>query len=173
MIYTIAAAVICAVALIGWRVWPVMRGTARPDDPADVRLEKWNRYLVRLMRKALNDQLLVARAVTFTDRDGFRHTIATWSLEATLVPDVEFVALARPDDSGRPRVDAVAPAAALRELLGGNARENSMWGHVAWIYAWPAEMEYGAVVRRLPSIDKFREQHGIAAVGVGDGREDP
>lgn len=164
LIATVAMSVAVVVALILWRVWPVMMGAARQKDPAPRRLDRWNQHLVSLLRKNLKTDLLVAYAGLFTSRaDGQQHSIATWSLQPTLIPDVEFIALARPGtgEGERAEVRAVAEAATLRELIAEGVHEHRMWGHRTFLYAWPQHTDLDAIVRRLTPVDAFREKHGI------------
>lgn len=152
------------VVMLTWRVWPVLRGRVSPKDDRNRRLMKWNRYLLRLMRSTLKEQVAVAQVGFFKDSAGVEHTMATWALLPTLIPDVEYIALARPGEA-KPTVEAVAEAADLRELLASGVRDQSMWGHEAWLYSWPADADLDAVVKRLIPIAKFREKFGLSAEG--------
>lgn len=143
-----------------WRVWPVLRGRVQPSDTRNRRLMKWNRYLLRLMRGTLKERIAVARVGFFNDQAGIEHTIATWAMTPTLIPDVDFIALARPDEK-KATIEAVAEAAALRELLATGVRDHSMWGHEAWLYTWPEDADLDAVVKRLTPVARFRERFGI------------
>jgi hypothetical protein len=168
LVLTAAISVAFVVLLLLWRVWPVLMGRARPKDARRDRLIKWNMYLVGLLRKNLKSELLVARAGLFTSReDAQEHSIATWSMEPTLIPDVEYIALARPGtgDQDRPEVRAVAEASTLREILAEGVHEHNMWGHRAYLYAWPQRTDLEAVVRRLTPVDAFRARHGIEHTG--------
>lgn len=165
---TILVSTLIAVGIIGWRVRPVFMGTARENDDRSKGLKRWNRYLITMLRKQLGEELLVARAVEFhSERDNQDHSIATWSLVATLIPNVEYIALAPPDEDGRPQVSAIAKATDLRELLEGSVQQSDMWGHLVWIYSWPDQISYDAVVKRLPSVKAFRKQHKITSEGLG------
>jgi hypothetical protein len=157
--YTAIASALFVVGLLVWRVWPVARGRAQPGDSTVRRLEKWNRYLLKLMRKSLNGRVGVAQAGFVTSTAGATRSIATWPMLPTLIPDVEFIALARPDQTP-PTIEAVAEAAELRQLLGGAARDQSMWGHQAWLYSWPEELDMDVLVRKLIPIDEFRARYG-------------
>lgn len=159
LVYTAVGSICVVVALLTWRIWPVARGRAKLDDSPTVRLEKWNRYLLKLMRKALENKVAVAQAGFVTSSAGANRSIATWSMLPTVIPDVEFIALARPDVSP-PVIEAVAEAEVLRSLLGGAVREQSMWGHQAWLYSWPAALDMDALVERLIPIDEFQQRFG-------------
>ena len=159
---TVALSTLFVVVLLLWRLWPLLTGTAKADDSDEARIEKWNRALVKLFRRTLKDKLLVGQGGYFTsEADGLVHTMATWSLQGTLLPEVEYIALARPDAEGAPEVVAIAEAKVLRELLGDHIREHNMWGHHAWIYTWPEDADLDAVVARLMPIEAFRRQHGL------------
>lgn len=162
LILTGGLALLFVVLLLLWRTWPLLSGAARPGDSAEVRIIKWNRALLKLLRRTLKDQLLVGQGGFFTSTaDGRTHTMATWALQPTLLPDVEYIALARPGTDAAPEIEAIARAEELRALLGGAIREHAMWGHMAWIYTWPADADLDAVVARLTPIDTFRDQHGL------------
>lgn len=170
LVYTAVGSIFLVVVLLTWRIWPVARGRAKPDDDATRRLEKWNRYLVRLMRKALENKVAVAQAGFVKSSAGATRTIATWSMLPTVIPDVEFIALARPDETP-PTIQAVAEAETLRQLLGGAVREQSMWGHMAWLYSWPDALDLDALVSRLIPIDEFRARYGGAEAAEGEAAE--
>ncbi len=161
--FTAGISLLCVVLFLLWRMWPVLLGTTRPSDSTAVRLHKWNTYLVKLLRKTLKDQLLVGQGGVFTSRKtGQSHSLATWSMQPTLLPDVDFIALARPDaPEGAPTVEAIATAEGLRELMGGAVRDHGMWGHAGWIWTWPDGLDLDAVVARLTPVAVFRETHGL------------
>ncbi|MEZ4467854.1 MAG: hypothetical protein R3F60_24340 [bacterium] len=162
LLLTAGLSVLFVVVLLTWRVWPVALGRVKPGDDRNRRLFKWNRYLLRLMRGTLKGQIGVAQAGFFKDPQGGEHTIATWAMVPTLIPDVEFIALAHPGEDGT-RVEAVAEAAALRALLGTGVRDQGMWGHEAWLYTWPEDADLDAVVKRLIPVAAFRERFGLPA----------
>ncbi len=160
----LAASVLIAVALVFWRIWPVVAGRARDGDGPGARLDKWNAHLVPLLRKTLSGKLLVAHGNRFLSKtDGAEHTMATWSLEPSILPDVDFVALARPGtgDAPIPEVLGVIAAPALRELLPGSISDQLMFGHRAWVHVWPDTVDLDRIVRRLTPVQVFRDQHGV------------
>ncbi|MCA9544152.1 MAG: hypothetical protein KC613_07165 [Myxococcales bacterium] len=158
---TAGASVLLVTLFLLWRIWPVLLGSAKPTDAPAVRLHKWNTYLVKLLRKTLKGQLLVGQGALFESKQtGLKHGLATWSLEPTLLPDVEFIALARPGDE-KAAIQAIARADGLRELLGGSVRDHAMWGHPAWIWTWPDGVDVDAVVARLTPVAVFRQTHGL------------
>lgn len=161
--WTAAAAVLLSAGYLLWRFWRILLGRAGKADGPEMRLRKWNTYLLPALRRMLRGQMAVAAAGTFrSSADGIEHTIATWAMTPTLVPDVEYLALARPDAGGdTPDVTAVASAEALRGILGDAVRSQSLWGHAAWLYAWPPDADLDAVVARLTPIDHFRRDHGL------------
>lgn len=171
--YTAIVSVLFVVVLLTWRIWPVARGRAKLDDSPQRRLEKWNVYLLKLVRKTLDGQIGVAHAGFVTRRSaspdgdavqvpGQARSIATWPLLPTLIPDVDFIALARPDQDP-PTIEAVAEAAVLREMLVDAVRDHSMWGHQAWLYTWPADLDLDALVERLIPISTFQAEYGRVA----------
>lgn len=163
----IGLALLAALGLLAWRLWPVVAGAARPDDDLGRRLHKWNRYVVPLLRRRLRVPLEVVPAAVFTSGEtGRAHGIAAWALTPALVPDVEFVALARPrapDEAAdaAPDVRAVGEAKTLRALLGDAVRPQVLWGHAAFLYVWPEEVDLDAVARHLLPVETFGERHGV------------
>lgn len=155
-----------AAAVVGvylyWRVGPLLFGIARAGDSTDKRVRKWNSFIAPLIRKMLEEPLVVAEAHSFTDVEGKPRTLATWTMVPSVLPDTDFVAIARPDGEGdRPEVVAIAESSALRGLLGDKAQDQEMWGHRTWIFVWPQEIDLDAVVRKLTPVDAFRKKHGF------------
>lgn len=149
-----------------WRVGPLLFGVARSGDSADKRVRKWNSFIAPLIRKMLEEPLVVAEAHTFTDAEGRPRTLATWTMVPSVLPDTDFVAIARPDGEGeRPEVVAIAEGEALRALLGEKAQDQEMWGHRTWIQVWPEDIDLDAVVKELTPVDVFRERHGFDVGG--------
>lgn len=145
-----------------WRVGPLLFGIARDGDSTDKRVRKWNSFIAPLIRKMLDDPLLVAEAHTFTDKDGKPRTLATWTMVPSVLPDTDFVAIARPEpEAERPEVVAIAEAPALRRLLGDKVQDQEMWGHRAWIQVWPDEIDLEKVVEQLTPVDVFQKRHGF------------
>lgn len=152
-------ALVLATGLVLWRVWPVLMGTARKRDDDHDRLSRWNRYLMPLFRKTLDGKMIVVRA-GWVGQGAGRKTIATWTLEPSMLPDVEYIALARPGTAGDPEIQAVGQATVLRELLVGYVQEQTMFGHSVYIHVWPPEADIDAVVRRLIPVEAFQKQMG-------------
>ncbi len=155
----VPVALLFAIGLVLWRVWPVLMGTARNGDDDHERLARWNRYLLPLLKKTLDGKMLVARA-GFVGPEAHRRTITTWTLEASLLPDVDFIAIARPETADAPEIQAVGEAAALRELLTGYVQEQTMFGHAVYVHVWPPEADLDALVGKLTPVAAFKEQMG-------------
>ncbi len=143
-----------------WRVGPLLFGIARAGDSTDKRVTKWNSFIAPLIRKMLEEPLVVAEAHIFTDKDGKPRTLATWTMLPSVLPDTDFVAIARPD-AERTEVVAIAEAEALRALLGDKAQDQQMWGHRTWIQVWPEEIDLKQVVSKLTPVDVFQKRHGF------------
>lgn len=157
---TLAMAVVAV--FLYWRVGPLLFGIARDGDSTDKRVTKWNSFVAPLIRRMLDEPLVVAEAHMFAAADGKPRTLATWTMVPTVLPDTDFVAIARPDDGGgRPEVVAIAESPALRALLGDAVQAQVMWGHRTWIQVWPREIDLEKVVAKLTPVDRFREQHGF------------
>ncbi len=157
MIWVLAGSVLAAVGLVLWRIWPLLMGRVRAGDDAQDRLARWNRYLL-----TLGDKLLVARA-GFVGPPGGQRTIATWTLEPTMLPDVELIAIARPGSADAPEIQAIGEAARLRELLPGHVQSQTLWGHTAYVHVWPHDADLDAFVARLTPVDRFRAELGLEA----------
>lgn len=167
---TAVAAIMVVASFLVWRFRAVLLGRARSGDTKETRLERWNTYVVPMLRKLMKIELAIGHGSVFESPEtGERHTIATWGLEATLLPDVEYLALARPGSAPgiTPRLEAVGEAAALRELLGDHAQPQTIWGHTAYLYVWPSTVDLDAIVTRLMPVEKFRERFGLAADALG------
>ena len=151
-------ALVLAVALVLWRIWPVLMGRVRSGESSEDRLARWNKYLYPLFHKTLEDKLHVARA-GFVGPEGQQRTITTWTLEPSMLPDVEFIAVARPGTADEPDIQAVGEAEVLRGLLSGYVQEQTMWGHTAYIHVWPPDADIDAVVAQLMPVEVFRERY--------------
>ncbi|MCB9527271.1 MAG: hypothetical protein H6701_02580 [Myxococcales bacterium] len=164
-------AIVATVLALGWLLWrtgPILLGAARPRDGRSERIRRWNRFVVPLLRKMMDGRLLVARAQVFASRhDGRQYSIATWAMVPTVLPDVDYVALARPGgEQDAPEVLAVAEAPALRALLGDAVQSQVTWGHTTWLHVWPEEVDLDAVVARLVPAARFKATHGLDPSGA-------
>lgn len=164
--------VVACVLVVGWLLWrtgPIILGAARASDGRNARVVKWNRYIVPTLRKLMDQRLLAAKAQIFkSDADGREYSIATWAMVPTVLPDVDYVALARPGgDEETPEVMAVAEAPTLRALLGDAVQSQSTWGHQTWVCTWPDGIDLEAVTAELVPAAKFRAMHG-ASVSAQD-----
>ena len=148
-----------------WRFWPILIGRARPDDTVEARLEKWNTYIIPALHKLIKIDLAVGHAGAFTcQKTGEAHSLGVWSLHATLLPDVEYLALAKPaapDSDETPEVTAIGKARDLRALLGDAVQSQHIWGHLAYLYVWPVQADLDAFIRKLTTVDTFRERFGL------------
>ena len=89
-IYGLVGAVFFEVVLIGRRIWPVIHGTVRDGDTRAQRMNRWNTYLVPMIRQHLVDRCLVGLAGTFTSKTEERSlVVGSWSLMPTMLPDVD------------------------------------------------------------------------------------
>lgn len=170
LIVTLVVAVAIATAYVLWRAGPIIFGAGRAGHSRTERLARWNQFIVPLLHKSMEAPLAVARCQFFeSTADGRTYTIATWSMVPSVLPDVDFVALARPGgDEDDPEIVAVAEAPALRALLGGHVENQTMWGHSTWIHIWPDEIDLDAVVAKLTPVDAFHAQHGMSAERVSE-----
>ena len=163
-VVTILTVGVLVTGVILWRVLPVLKGTARASDSLDDRLFKWNTNMRPLLRRHLEVDLLIALASVFTDHDGRKHSLAVWSLEPTIMPEVDFVALSEPVDKeldSKPKIVGMIEAERLRELLEGRVASQSMFGHLAWVYVWPDELNVADLAEKLTSPEAFRTRFGL------------
>ena len=161
---TLIVSVLLGAAFIWYRVAPVIRGRAKPGETADVRLLKWNSLMVPYIRKQMREGLLIGLGSFFdSETDGCQRTMAVWGLLPSLLPDVDFIALARPgiEPNDEAEVLGVARAEELRTLIGTTFTSQNMFGHPAWLYVWPEEIDLEKVVARLTPVDEFRRAHGL------------
>lgn len=163
------ASLIVAINWVAWRMWPLWRGRAPASLPLEARVERWNRHLVPFLRRVMKDRALVANVdVWHTPANGAppsTGTIALWCLTRTVVPDVDWLALARP--VAGPKGHGIAcgeilgaiRAETLREVLQLDAPRQDLFGHLTYVYVWPADANLEALVAQLLPIDTFQAQY--------------
>ena len=159
----VAGALVTGVIL--WRVLPVLKGTARAGDSLDERLFKWNTNMRPLLGRHLEIDLLIALASVFEDSRGKQHSLAVWSREPTIMPDVDFIALSEPvseHSDAKPKIVGIIRAESLRDFLGDKVASQTMFGHMAWVYVWPDETKMNAILSELTSPEAFRVEHGLS-----------
>jgi hypothetical protein len=157
-------ALLTTTAIVMWRAWPIVAGAVRKRDALPERLRKWNDHVAPLLRRRAKLPVEILPAATFDSAaTGQTHGLAVWRLLPALLPDVEFLALAEPlaGEGEAPQVRAVIEAAALRELLGDAVRRQTLWGHVAFLYVWPKDVDLDAAAGRLTSVEAFTARHGV------------
>ena len=163
LLVTVASALAIALALVVWRIWPALRGRTSESDSIQSRVDKWNRYVAPLFRRHLGEELLVARANWFQSiTNGHIQTLTTWALEPTVLPDVEYIALAHSPTPDAPiEIAGFISSDVLRELLVDRMQPQSMFGHTAWICLWPEDMTMSDLQGHLMAVADFRAQHGL------------
>lgn len=144
-----------ALLLIIWRLWPMLRGRVKPQTPLEIRADRWNRYLIPLFSKILKEKMSLAQILVFEDSSAVRHSLCTWSLSPSILPDTEYVSLVHPAEM---EVEAlgVIPARRLRKLLGGQMQSQEMWGHKMWVSLWPEGLTLEEIRPQLESPERFR-----------------
>ena len=163
----VAGAVVFVFVIILRRVWPYLHGRARKGDTKAQTFNRWNTYMVPMMRKYITEDLLVGLAGSFLSRkDAVDYTSATWSLQPTLFPDVDFIALAGQGDSDEESFAVLGfiEASRLRELIGNTAEPQVIFGHRTWVYVWPEGIDYATIIESCVPADEFMELHGLKAV---------
>ncbi len=164
-----ALAFVAAVVWAGLRLWPVWRGRAPAGLTLEARVERWNRHLVPFLRRMMKGRSLVATVEIFrTPANGAppqTGTVAVWCLVRTVVPDVDFLALARPvaGPDGHTIVTGEVLGAIradrMREILGPAVPRQDLFGHIAHVYAWPPDANVEAIVTQLMPLDAFQAHY--------------
>lgn len=156
----VISAVLVAFGLVLWRIWPLLMGRAKEGELLADRLDKWNRYVSPLFRKTLGSQMQVAQGQVFRSKQDMKyHSIATWCFEPTILPKVDYVALAQVNEAGEPVVHGMISAQDLRELLPGYMQTQVFWGHTMWICVIPVEFDLSILEKALVSPERFSERH--------------
>ena len=93
--YALLGGVFLVVILIIRRIWPVIHGTARSGDTRAERMNRWNTYLVPMIRQHLEERYLVGLAGRSRARRKGVLMVGTWSLMPTLLPDVDYITLSQ------------------------------------------------------------------------------
>jgi hypothetical protein len=169
-LYALAAGLVAVAAagLLLLRVLPLLRGRTGPDEPPARRRAKWNRHLVPFLRRTLKDKAHVAAAaeVPATEAQGPPASLSVWCLVKTIVPEVDWLALARPQAGAGGAVVCgevlgAVPAARLREILSLDVHRQDLFGHAAYVYVWPADAEarLAEVVAELVPLDVFQTRY--------------
>lgn len=163
LLLTAISALLVVIAYLLWRFWPLIFGIARKGDDRAKRLHRWNTYVVPFLPKLMEMDIAIGTAVVFKDgKTGEEGTLATWSLAPTLLPDVDYLALARPDgEAGRPEIMAIGSAREIRALIPDSVVERMLWGHRTFLYVWPHEISLDELAERLTTVEAFKEEHGF------------
>ncbi len=168
--FAIAAVLVAvgAAAAVLARVLPLLRGRARAGDDPRRRREKWNRHLVPFLRRTLRDRAHVATADELRPAaaDAPPGSLSVWCLVKTIMPEVDWLALARPQPGPGGEVVCgevlgALPAARLRQILSLEVHRQDLFGHVAHVYVWPvdAEAHLAEVVAELVPLDVFQTRY--------------
>lgn len=161
--WTLSVAVFIAVTLVVRRVWPMTQGRARKSEDRAATMNRWNMYMVPSLRRHLTEDMLVGLAGTFTSTiDGKEYTSVSWSLHPSIMPDVDYIALAPPQEDGSHEVIGFIRAEELRDKMLGVAQSQEMFGHLTWIYVWPDDADYESIVSACISTAQFLELHGLS-----------
>lgn len=169
-LYALAAGLVAVVsaALVLMRVLPLLRGRSRPDDPPERRRVKWNRHLVPFLRRTLKEKAHVAAVVEIgaVEAQAPVASLSVWCLVRTIVPEVDWLALARPQPGPGGgvlcgEVLGAVPAARLRQILSLDVHRQELFGHTAYVYVWPADAEtrLSSLVSELVPLDVFQTRY--------------
>ena len=163
----VAGAVVFVFFIILRRIWPALHGRSRKGDTQAQTFNRWNTYMVPMMRKYITEDLLVGLAGSFLSRkDAVEYTSATWSLQPTLFPDVDFIALTGQLDGDEQPFELLGfiEANLLREFLGNTAEPQIIFGHRTWVYVWPEGIDYAPIIESCVPAKEFMDLHGLKAI---------
>jgi len=169
-LYALAAGVVAAVAaaLVLLRVLPLLRGRTGRNDAPDRRRAKWNRHLVPFLRGTLKGKAHVAAVaeVPALEAQGPAASVSVWCLVKTIVPEVDWLALARPQTGPDGTVVCgevlgAVPAVRLRAILSLDVHLQDLFGHTAYVYVWPADAgdRLAEVVAELVPLQEFQSRY--------------
>ncbi|MFN3199893.1 MAG: hypothetical protein ACE366_15965 [Bradymonadia bacterium] len=161
LLITAGSAFLVVIAYLLWRFWPLILGVARKGDSSSKRLQRWNSYVVPFLPKLMEMDIAIGTGGTFTNgHTGEEHSIATWSLTPTLLPDVEYLALARPDGDTI-EIKAIGSARAIRAIIEDSVVERVLWGHRTFLYVWPREIDLDEFAQQLHTVEGFKAEQGL------------
>ncbi|MBU0552963.1 hypothetical protein KKB55_15950 [Myxococcota bacterium] len=153
----IALPLVFTVGLIFWRLRPYIYGRRRPADSLLDRADRWNRYVKPLLEKTITEELLVAKMMVFDEGKDGQHSMCTWSLAPSILPQTDYVALAR-EREDRPEFEVLGVIAfeELRGLCALYMQGQSIWGHMMWTSLWPKELDLDTLAADLLPLAQFR-----------------
>lgn len=147
-----------AVGLVLWRIWPMLHGRRRPKDTLLDRADRWNRYVKPLLEKTLTEELLVATMMVFDEAEGEQRSMSTWSRAPSILPQTDYVALARVNEAEEIEVVGVISLNELRALCQNTIQDQMVLGHLMWICLWPDDLDLNTLAKDLLPIEQFRGQ---------------
>lgn len=158
---TLVSGIVLFVVLL--RLWPAFKGRVSATTPTSMRLYRWNTYVSPHIEKYLEAEVLIASTGCFkSGKTGVELSMSTWSMQPTVITDVDFVAIADPDgDNGHAVVLGFVRAQRLRALLGGTPEGQSILGHRVWTYVYPAQTDHEALRSELMTPAVFKTEYGL------------
>lgn len=153
------------------RLWPAFRGRVRSGTPMDTRLYRWNTYVSPHIEKYLETKILIASTGCFkSGKTGVSLSVSTWSLQPTVITDVDFVAIADPGDaSTEASVVGFIRSSRLRDLMGGIPEGQSILGHRIWTYIFPDGMNHSQLTKELMTPPEFKAEYGLDLAPTHEG----
>lgn len=156
------------------RLWPALRGRVDPQGNPSDRLYKWNTYVSPHIQKYLETEILIASCGLFkSGRSGVELSIATWSMEPTIITDVDFIAIADMDgDNGEVEVLGFIKAETLRSVLGGIPEGQAILGHRIWTYILPEHIDKPTLCDALTAPERFKAEYDLT-IGKAEKDNEP
>ena len=156
----VTGVVLCVVLL---RLWPAFRGRVKSDTPMSIRFYRWNTYVSPHIEKYVETAVLIASTGCFkSGKTGVELSMSTWSMQPTVITDVDFIAMADPQgDDGNAQILGFIRAERLRALLGGTPEGQRILGHRVWTYIYPTQTDHDAVLAELMTPAVFKAEYGL------------
>ena len=156
----VSGVVLCVVLL---RLWPAFRGRVNAATPLSNRFYRWNTYVSPHIEKYVETAVLIASTGCFkSGKTGVELSVSTWSMQPTVITDVDFIAMADPQgEDGSAQVLGFIRADRLRTLLGGTPEGQRILGHRVWTYIYPLQTNHEAILAELMTPEVFKAEYGL------------
>ena len=129
-------------------------------------------YVSPHIEKYMETKILIASTGCFkSGKTGVTLSVSTWSMQPTVMTDVDFIAIADPGDaSTEASVLGFLRASRLRDLMGGVPEGQSILGHKIWTYICPEGMDHGRLTSELMTPPEFKAEYGLDLAPTDEGK---